>query len=68
MPNDQVLSDSIAASARAALSTVEPRPGVPKPDPIMVVKRHRNAPPALSKFNRPKPGGRSAQYLDFFFP
>ena len=51
MPNDQAVSDSIAASARAALSTVEPRPGVPKPDPIMVADHVRRSFGGLTAVN-----------------
>ena len=51
MPNNQAVSDSIAASARAALSTVEPRPGVPKPDPIMVADHVRRSFGGLTAVN-----------------
>ncbi len=51
MPNDQAVSDSIAASALAALSTVEPRPGVPKPDPIMVADHVRRSFGGLTAVN-----------------
>ncbi|MCH1405348.1 MAG: ATP-binding cassette domain-containing protein, partial [Candidatus Nanopelagicales bacterium] len=51
MPNDQAVSGSRAASAQAALATVEPRPGVPKPDPIMVADHVRRSFGGLTAVN-----------------
>ena len=51
MPNDQAVSGSRAASARAALANVEPRPGVPKPDPIMVADHVRRSFGGLTAVN-----------------
>lgn len=41
MPSSETASVSMAEQAREALSTVEPRPGAPKPDPIMVADHVR---------------------------
>ena len=37
MPSDSTTSGSLAAQAKTALAAVDPRPGVAKPDPILVV-------------------------------
>jgi len=53
MPDSPTIADtgSLAAQAKAVLSTVEPRPGVPKPDPILIADHVRRSFGGLTAVN-----------------